>query len=271
MTSVEPAPMVRIRALRKQVGETVLLDGIDLDVAGGEVLCLIGPSGSGKSTLLRCIHQLEPFQRGLIEVDGELMGRRVQDGRLYEISEGDIRRQRAQIGMVFQTFNLFPHMTAQENIAFAPTHLGKDTPGAVSTHARRLLARVGLAGRENAYPAQLSGGQQQRVAIARALAMNPKLMLFDEPTSALDPELVGEVLDVMRELAQNGMTMIVVTHEIDFALNVGHRVAFLEAGRILEQGSATQVLTRSTHVRTQAFLRRFNGRSEGRQDPRGNG
>src|SRR5271168_640254 len=153
MTSVDPAPMLRIRALRKQVGETVLLDGIDLDVATGEVLCLIGPSGSGKSTLLRCIHQLEPFQRGLIEVGGELMGRRVQDGRLYELSQSEIRRQRAQIGMVFQTFNLFPHMTALENIAFAPRQLGKDIPGAVSTHARRLLARVGLTGRENAYPA----------------------------------------------------------------------------------------------------------------------
>lgn len=169
MTSVTPAPMVRICALRKQIGETVLLDGIELDVARGEVLCLIGPSGSGKSTLLRCIHQLEPFQRGLIEVDGELIGRRVQGGRLYELSQGEIRRQRAQIGMVFQTFNLFPHMTAQENIAFAPTQLRKDTPGAISTHARQLLARVGLAGRENAYPAQLSGGSSSALPLPERL------------------------------------------------------------------------------------------------------
>jgi polar amino acid transport system ATP-binding protein len=263
--------MVRIRALRKQVGQVVLLDGIELDVGRGEVLCVIGPSGSGKSTLLRCIHQLEPFQDGVIEVDGELMGRRLRDGRLYQLSQGEIRRQRAQIGMVFQTFNLFPHMTAQENVAFAPTQLGKDTPGAVARQERRLLGRVGLAGREDAHPAQLSGGQQQRVAIARALAMQPKLMLFDEPTSALDPELVGEVLDVMCELAQNGMTMIVVTHEIEFALRVGHRVAVLVGGRILEHGCAAQVLTRSTHVRTQAFLSRFNRRSDAQGNLRNNG
>jgi len=252
------APMVRIRGLRKVAGQAVLLDGIDLDVARGEVLCVIGPSGSGKSTLLRCLHQLETFQRGVIEIDGELMGRRLSEGRLHELPEREIRRQRAQVAMVFQSFNLFPHMTAQQNVAFAPTQLGKDSQAAIAALARELLARVGLAGREDAYPAELSGGQQQRVAIARALAMQPKVMLFDEPTSALDPELVGEVLEVMRELARNGLTMIVVTHEIEFALSVAHRVAFLEGGRILEHGAAGEVLTRSAHVRTQAFLRRFN-------------
>jgi polar amino acid transport system ATP-binding protein len=254
--------MVRIRALRKAVGSAVLLDGIDLEVAGGEVLCLIGPSGSGKSTLLRCIQQLESFQGGLIEVGGELIGRRVDGGRLVELSEREIRRQRSQVGMVFQTFNLFPHMTALQNVAFAPTRLRKGAAEALEVEARHLLTRVGLEGREGAYPAQLSGGQQQRVAIARALAMKPKLMLFDEPTSALDPELVGEVLDALRELAATGMTMIVVTHEIHFALEAAHRVAVLEKGRIIEQGPAEQVLTRSTHPRTQAFLRRFNSRNE---------
>jgi polar amino acid transport system ATP-binding protein len=262
-----PTPMVRIRALRKTIASAVLLDGIDLEVSSGEVLCLIGPSGSGKSTLLRCIQQLESFQGGLIEVGGELMGRRVDKGRLTELSPSEIQRQRSQIGMVFQTFNLFPHMTALENVAFAPTRLRKGSAAAIEVEARDLLARVGLEGREGAYPAQLSGGQQQRVAIARALAMKPKVMLFDEPTSALDPELVGEVLEVLRELAATGMTMIIVTHEIHFALKAAHRVAFLEKGRIIEQGPADQVLTRSTHPRTQAFLRRFNSRTETPQEP----
>lgn len=256
-----PTPMVRIRALRKTIAAAVLLDGIDLEVASGEVLCLIGPSGSGKSTLLRCIQQLETFQGGLIEVGGELMGRRLEKGRLTELGPNEIRRQRAQIGMVFQTFNLFPHMTALENVAFAPTRLRKGSAAVIELEARNLLARVSLGGREGAYPAQLSGGQQQRVAIARALAMKPKLMLFDEPTSALDPELVGEVLEVLRELAASGMTMIIVTHEIHFALKAAHRVAFLEQGRIIEHGPAEQVLTRSTQPRTQAFLRQFNSRA----------
>jgi polar amino acid transport system ATP-binding protein len=254
--------MVRVRALRKTIGSAVLLDGIDLDVASGEVLCLIGPSGSGKSTLLRCIHQLERFEAGLIEVGGELMGRRFEGGRLLELNGHEVRRQQAQIGMVFQTFNLFPHMSVLENVTFAPTRLHKGSVRAVEADAMALLARVGLAGREGAYPAQLSGGQQQRVAIARALAMKPKLMLFDEPTSALDPELVGEVLEVLGELAGTGMTMIIVTHEIHFALKVAHRVALLEKGRIVEQGPAEAVLTRSSHPRTQAFLRRFNGGRE---------
>ena len=260
MMGAAPTPMVRIRALRKAIASVVLLDGIDLEVASGEVLCLIGPSGSGKSTLLRCIQQLESFQGGLIEVGGELMGRRFEKGRLTELGPNEIRRQRAQIGMVFQTFNLFPHMTALENVAFAPTRLRKGSAAAIELEARNLLARVGLGGREGAYPAQLSGGQQQRVAIARALAMRPKLMLFDEPTSALDPELVGEVLEVLRELAASGMTMIIVTHEIHFARKAAHRVAFLEQGRIIEHGPAEQVLTRSTQPRTQAFLRQFNSR-----------
>jgi polar amino acid transport system ATP-binding protein len=251
-------PMLRIRALRKAVGSAVLLDGIDLDVAGGEVLCLIGPSGSGKSTLLRCIHQLESFQGGVIEVGGELVGRRFSNGRLTELSSSEKRRQRSQIGMVFQTFNLFPHMTALQNITFAPTRLRPESAVQIDSEARALLDRVGLKGREGSYPSQLSGGQQQRVAIARALAMKPKLMLFDEPTSALDPELVGEVLQVLQELAATGMTMIIVTHEIHFALKVAHRVAFLEKGCIVEQGPAEELLTRSTHPRTQSFLRRFN-------------
>jgi polar amino acid transport system ATP-binding protein len=252
---------VRIRALGKKFGSTTILNGIDLDVEPGEVLCLIGPSGSGKSTLLRCINQLEPFERGLIEVGGELMGRRIHRGKLCELPARDVRRQRADIGMVFQTFNLFSHMTVLENVAFAPIKLRRCSRSEALTDARRFVERVGLAGREDAYPAQLSGGQQQRVAIARALAMKPKLMLFDEPTSALDPELVGEVLGVLRELAHSGMTMIVVTHEIDFALNVAHRVAFLEAGCILEHGPTKEVLLRSVHARTQSFLRRFNGMS----------
>jgi polar amino acid transport system ATP-binding protein len=217
-------------------------------------MCIIGPSGSGKSTFLRCVNHLERISAGRLSVDGELVGYREHGGRLHEMRDREIAAQRRQIGMVFQRFNLFPHMTALGNVAEAPVRVRRDRKEVARERAAALLARVGLAGKEHAYPAQLSGGQQQRVAIARALAMEPKLMLFDEPTSALDPELVGEVLDVMRELALEGMTMIVVTHEIGFAREVGDSLVLMADGVVVERGAPREMLADPRHERTRAFL-----------------
>jgi len=234
-----------------------VLKGIDLDVASGEVVCLLGPSGSGKTTFLRCVNQLETIDGGRIWVDGDLMGYEDRAGRLHRLDDKRIAAQRRDIGMVFQRFNLFPHMTALDNVAEAPVCVKKESRAAARRRAAELLDRVGLAERAHAYPAQLSGGQQQRVAIARALAMQPKLMLFDEPTSALDPELVGEVLGVMRELATDGMTMIVVTHEMSFAREVADRVVFMDAGVVVEHGDPRQVISNPQHPRTRSFLQRM--------------
>jgi len=249
----ESLPLVRIRRLRKSFGLHRVLDGIDLDVREGEVTVLLGPSGSGKSTLLRCVNHLEKPDSGFVEVAGELIGYRYDHSRLHELPHRQVTRQRARIGMVFQQFNLFGHMTVQENIIEGPIAAGVPRKQAVAT-AAELLARVGLAGREGSYPRQMSGGQQQRVAIARALALQPRLMLFDEPTSALDPELVGDVLAVIRDLAASGMTMIVVTHEIGFAREVADTVVFLDDGRIVESGPPASVLSSPRHPRARAFL-----------------
>ena len=250
------APLLQVRGIHKRFGHEEVLKGIDFDVYKGEVLCLIGPSGSGKSTVLRCINHLEKMDAGSIHIDGELIGYRDGGDRWFELGERELCRQRRHIGMVFQRFNLFAHQTALQNVMEAPVHVLGETPAAARQVALDLLARVGLAQKAGAYPAQLSGGQQQRVAIARALAMRPKLMLFDEPTSALDPELVDEVLSVMRGLASDGMTMIVVTHEIAFARDVAHRVAFMDGGEIVESGPPGEVLERPQHERTRAFLSR---------------
>jgi polar amino acid transport system ATP-binding protein len=251
----EPAPpMVRAERVRKSFLRAEVLKGITLEVARGEVMCVIGPSGSGKSTFLRCINHLEKINAGRLYVDGELVGYRQRGDRLYEVHEREVARKRAEIGMVFQSFNLFPHMTALGNVIAAPIHVKGEPRSQAAARGRELLARVGLAGREDAYPRQLSGGQQQRVAIARALAMNPKLMLFDEPTSALDPELVGEGLDVMRDLATSGMTMIVVTHEMGFAREVGDALVFMDDGLVVESGHPRVVLANPQHERTKAFL-----------------
>ncbi|MEU2155237.1 amino acid ABC transporter ATP-binding protein [Streptomyces sp. NPDC019396] len=246
--------MVSAVDVRKSFGHTEVLKGVDLTVRQGEVACLIGPSGSGKSTFLRCINHLERIDSGQLHVAGELIGYRRHSDHLQELSEKDIAVQRSRIGMVFQRFNLFPHLTAVENITEAPQRVLGRSRREAEQEARELLARVGLAGRERQYPSQLSGGQQQRVAIARALAMRPELMLFDEPTSALDPELVGEVLQVMRDLARSGMTMVVVTHEMGFAREVADQVAFLDGGCVLEHGTPRQVLGEPAHERTRAFL-----------------
>ena len=251
--------MVRAEGVHKRFGRDEVLKGIDLEVATGEVLCLIGPSGSGKSTFLRCINHLEKIDAGRIEVDGELVGYREKGARLHEMHERDVCRQRAAIGMVFQRFNLFPHMTALENVIEAPIRVRHEARATAVERAEALLARVGLAEKAAAYPSRLSGGQQQRVAIARALAMQPKLMLFDEPTSALDPELVGEVLGVMEGLAEDGMTMIVVTHEMAFARDAGDRVVFMDGGVVVEAGPPGELLTRPQHERTKAFLWRVTG------------
>ena len=248
------APMVKAEAVHKNFGRLEVLRGIYLEVSPKEVMCVIGPSGSGKSTFLRCINHLEKIDAGRLWVDGELVGYRQKGDRLYELSERDVCRKRAEIGMVFQRFNLFPHMTALQNVIEAPIRVKKETRASAEARARKLLERVGLADKIDAYPNQLSGGQQQRVAIARALAMQPKLMLFDEPTSALDPELVGEVLDVMRGLAQDGMTMIVVTHEMGFAREVGDTLVFMDRGLIVESGKPREMLANPTHERTRAFL-----------------
>ncbi|HWV84025.1 MAG TPA: amino acid ABC transporter ATP-binding protein [Capillimicrobium sp.] len=247
-------PMVKAEGVHKRFGRVEVLRGVDLSVDAGTVTCLIGPSGSGKSTLLRCINHLEKIQAGRIWVDGDLVGYRQRGDRLYELKEAEIARKRAQIGMVFQHFNLFGHMTALENVIEAPCRVRKVRRSDAIARARELLERVGLGDRGDAYPSQLSGGQQQRVAIARALAMDPKLMLFDEPTSALDPELVGEVLDVIRGLAATGMTMLVVTHEMGFAREVADQVVFMDEGLIVERGTPSELLANPREARTRDFL-----------------
>jgi polar amino acid transport system ATP-binding protein len=249
--------MVCAEGVRKHFGRLEVLRGIDLEVRAGEVLCIIGPSGSGKSTLLRCINHLEKIDGGRLTVDGELVGYREHAGRLYELRDREVGQRRAQIGMVFQHFNLFPHMTALENVTVGPLKVKHEDKRTAQDRGRELLRRVGLADKILAYPRQLSGGQQQRVAIARALGMQPKLMLFDEPTSALDPELVVDVLDVMRSLADDGMTMVVVTHEMGFAREVGDSLVFMDEGVIVESGPPKSVLTSPQHERTQAFLSRI--------------
>ncbi|MFH8980680.1 amino acid ABC transporter ATP-binding protein [Streptomyces varsoviensis] len=246
--------MVKAEGVHKSFGPTHVLKGIDLEVAPREVFCLIGPSGSGKSTFLRCINHLEKINAGRLSVDGELVGYRQQGNKLYELKDREVAEKRRDIGMVFQRFNLFPHMTAIENVMEAPVQVKREAKAVARERAERLLDRVGLADKAANYPAQLSGGQQQRVAIARALAMEPKLMLFDEPTSALDPELVGDVLDVMRSLAEDGMTMIVVTHEMGFAREVGDSVVFMDDGVVVEAGHPREVLTNPRHERTKSFL-----------------
>jgi polar amino acid transport system ATP-binding protein len=238
--------MIEIESLQKSFGTNRVLDGISLSIRQGQVVCIIGPSGSGKSTLLRCVNGLESYEGGEVRV----LGRRVDRNR------PEIRATRQQVTMVFQRFNLFPHRTALENVTEGPIHAAGEDRASAEQHARELLARVGLAGKEGAYPSQLSGGQQQRVAIARALAMRPKAVLFDEPTSALDPELVGEVLTVMRDLAREGMTMAVVTHEMGFAREVADHVVFMDKGRVVEEGPPTELLTAPREPRTQDFLRR---------------
>jgi len=248
------APMVLAEAVSKSFGSNEVLKSISLEVKRGEVLCLVGPSGSGKSTFLRCINHLERVSSGRLSVDGQLVGYREAGDKLYELHPKDAARQRRDIGMVFQRFNLFPHMTALENVMEAPTQVKGISKAKAKARAHELLARVGLAERADYYPAHLSGGQQQRVAIARALAMDPKLMLFDEPTSALDPELVGEVLDVMKGLAKSGMTMIVVTHEMGFAREVADTLVFMDGGVVVESGDPSEVLANPQHARTQAFL-----------------
>jgi polar amino acid transport system ATP-binding protein len=249
---IEPA--LRVEAVRKSYGHVEVLKGIDMQVKPGEVACLVGPSGSGKSTFLRCINHLEKINSGRLYVHGELVGYQEKKGRLYELTDREVCRKRAEIGMVFQSFNLFQHMSVLENIIEAPTRVLKISKEEAVIHARELLELVGLSGREDSLPKQLSGGQQQRVAITRALAMRPKLMLFDEPTSALDPELVGEVLTAMQDLASSGMTMIVVTHEMGFARKVADTVAFMDAGLIVEFGPPDRILENPQHERTKSFF-----------------
>jgi polar amino acid transport system ATP-binding protein len=231
-----------------------VLKGISLRVRPSEVMCVIGPSGSGKSTFLRCINHLEKIDAGKLWVDGELVGYRQRGDRLYELRDREVARKRQEIGMVFQRFNLFPHMTALQNVTEAPLRVKGEPRAQIRERAHALLRQVGLADKANAYPRELSGGQQQRVAIARALAMRPKLMLFDEPTSALDPELVGDVLTVMRQLAEDGMTMVVVTHEMGFAREVGDSLVFMDNGVVVEHGAPRDVISDPRHERTQAFL-----------------
>jgi polar amino acid transport system ATP-binding protein len=248
-------PMVLAEGVHKRFGRNEVLRGINLEVQPGEVLCLLGPSGSGKSTFLRCINHLEKINAGRLSVDGELVGYRLVGDKLHELRESEVARKRAEIGMVFQHFNLFGNMTALENVTCAPIRVKHESRDRARGRARELLDRVGLADKYDSYPSQLSGGQQQRVAIARALAMEPKLMLFDEPTSALDPELVGEVLDVMRALATElGMTMVVVTHEMGFAREVADKVAFMDEGVVVEEGAPGELLSSPRHERTRAFL-----------------
>ena len=246
--------MVQAEQVHKSFGPLEVLKGITLTVQPGEVMCLLGPSGSGKSTFLRCINHLEKINAGRLFVDGDLVGYRQRGDKLYELRDNDVCAERAQIGMVFQRFNLFPHMTALGNVTEAPILVKGERKSEVVPKGRELLASVGLEDKIDAYPAQLSGGQQQRVAIARALAMDPKLMLFDEPTSALDPELVGEVLDAMRLLAERGMTMIVVTHEIGFAREVGDTLVFMDGGVVVESGDPAAVIANPKHARTRDFL-----------------
>jgi polar amino acid transport system ATP-binding protein len=246
--------MVKAEGVHKRFGRLEVLKGISLEVAPGNVMCVIGPSGSGKSTFLRCINHLEKIDRGRLWIDGDLVGYREVDGKLYELRESEIVRSRAKIGMVFQRFNLFPHMTAIENVRLAQEQVLRRKSDEAEGKAQALLSRVGLVDKMDEYPARLSGGQQQRVAIARALAMDPKVMLFDEVTSALDPELVNEVLDVMRELAAEGMTMVVVTHEMGFARDVGDHLIFMDGGVIVEEGHPAHVLDAPREERTKRFL-----------------
>jgi len=246
--------VVRAIDVHKRFGRLEVLKGIDLEVMRGAVVCIIGPSGSGKSTFLRCVNHLEKIDSGRIEVNGHLIGYRERNGKLVEDSEKSIARQRAEIGIVFQRFNLFPHKTAIENVIEAPVHVRGVPRNEAIAGAEALLGRVGLADKRDVYPGKLSGGQQQRVAIARALAMNPTLMLFDEATSALDPEMIGEVLDVMKVLAREGMTMIVVTHEMGFAREVADRVAMMDDGRIVEQGRPEEFFAAPKEERTRQFL-----------------
>jgi polar amino acid transport system ATP-binding protein len=258
LTAAEIAkPLVRARNVHKSFDQLEVLKGIDLDVMPGEVVVVLGPSGSGKSTFLRCINHLEAINKGFIEVDGEQIGYRLRKNRLEKLSSNGIASQRRKIGMVFQQFNLYPHMTVLQNIIEAPIGVHGESRKAATENAMRLLERVGLSEKAGSYPRQLSGGQQQRVAIARALAIKPKLMLFDEPTSALDPELVGEVLSTMRDLAKQGLTMIVVTHEIGFAREAADRVVFMDGGNVVEMGKPEDVIGNPQHPRTQAFLARF--------------
>src|SRR5713101_1599706 len=247
--------MVRAQKIVKRFGYLTVLNGVDLSVKRGQVVVIIGPSGSGKTTLLRCINHLEKIDSGHIYIEGEMIGYREENGRLVEDNEASIARMRSQIGFVFQRFNLFPHLTALENVIEAPIHVLHQPRDEVIERAMALLEKVGLAEKAHVFPHKLSGGQQQRVAIARALAMNPKLMLFDEATSALDPELVGEVLKVMRQLAEEGMTMVVVTHEMGFAREVADRVIFMDKGVIVEEGSAEQIFDNAENERTRGFLR----------------
>jgi polar amino acid transport system ATP-binding protein len=246
--------MVKAEGVHKRFGRLEVLKGISLEVQPSEVMCLLGPSGSGKSTFLRCINHLEKINSGRLSVDGELVGYRESGGKLHELRESEVARKRAEIGMVFQRFNLFPHMTALENVIEAPIRVQRLGRQEALDRARELLIQVGLEEKAKWYPAQLSGGQQQRVAIARALAMRPKLMLFDEPTSALDPELVGDVLDAMRRLAADGMTMIVVTHEMGFARSVADTVVFIDGGVVVESGPPAKVLDAPREERTRTFL-----------------
>jgi polar amino acid transport system ATP-binding protein len=248
------AAMVNAEGVHKRFGRVEVLKGISLEVKRGEVMCLLGPSGSGKSTFLRCINHLEKINSGRLSVDGELVGYRQVGDKLHELREAEVARKRAEIGMVFQHFNLFPHMTVRENVTCAPVRVKGIAREKARATAQELLARVGLADKLDSYPAQLSGGQQQRVAIARALAMEPKLMLFDEPTSALDPELVGDVLRAMQQLASDGMTMIVVTHEMGFAREVADTVVFMDGGVVVESGRPAEILANPSHERTRAFL-----------------
>ncbi|MFJ2619487.1 amino acid ABC transporter ATP-binding protein [Glutamicibacter sp. NPDC087344] len=245
---------ISIRNVDKSFGAQQVLHNINLDVTPGEVLVILGPSGSGKSTLLRTINHLEKVERGTIAIDEELIGYRPRHGKLHELRESEVLAQRTEVGMVFQNFNLFPHLTALQNITEAPIYAKKVRKAAAVARAKELLARVGLGDRADAYPRQLSGGQQQRVAIARALALDPKVVLFDEPTSALDPELVTEVLDTIRSLAESGTTLVIVTHEIGFARDVADRIVFMDAGRIIETGTPAQVFGAPRHERTKAFL-----------------
>jgi polar amino acid transport system ATP-binding protein len=247
-------PMVKAEGVHKRFGRLEVLKGISLEVERQEVMCLLGRSGSGKTTLLRCINHLEKIDAGRLWVDGELVGYRQSGDKIYELREADVARKRSEIGMVFQRFNLFPHMTALENVVEAPVEVKKVPRRDARQRGKEALERVGLADKLDSYPAQLSGGQQQRVAIARALAMDPKLMLFDEPTSALDPELVGEVLDAMRRLAREGMTMVVVTHEVGFAREVGDTAVFMDDGAVIESGKPREVFSNPRHERTRAFL-----------------
>ncbi|GAA1821591.1 amino acid ABC transporter ATP-binding protein [Actinomadura chokoriensis] len=254
-TAAEAAGLVvKAERVHKSFGRLEVLKGIDLEVKPGEVMCVVGPSGSGKSTFLRCMNHLEKINAGRLWVNGHLVGYRQSGGKLYELRDREVAAQRRDIGMVFQRFNLFPHKTALENVMGAPVWVKKLPKDQVKQQALTLLERVGLAEKAQSYPSQLSGGQQQRVAIARALAMEPALMLFDEPTSALDPELVGEVLEVMKQLALDGMTMVVVTHEMGFAREVGDSLVFMDGGVVVEEGTPREVLTNPKHPRTQDFL-----------------